>query len=120
MGQFRSQFPEVPVIALTATATEKVREDVVKVLGMRNPLIFLTSFNRPNLHYEVQSKTKKVNEEIAKLIKSNYHYMTGIIYCISKKDCESLSKVLKKDYKIKSGYYHAKIAPEKRNKIQTK
>ncbi|CAG9320716.1 unnamed protein product [Blepharisma stoltei] len=120
LGLFRDHFPEIPIIALTATATEKVREDIVRVLGMRNPIIFLTSFNRPNLYYEVRPKFKKINEEIGKIIKNQYPNQTGIIYCISKKDCEMVSRNLKKEHKIKAGYYHAKLTPDKRSKVQTK
>lgn len=120
MTYFRERYPDIPVLALTATATEKVREDIVKVLQMRNALIFLTSFNRPNLSYEVRNKNKKVVEDVANLIKHKYNNQTGIVYCISKKDCENLSKSLKKDYKVLAAFYHAEVPVEKRNKIQEK
>lgn len=120
LRRFRDNFPNIPVLALTATATEKVREDVVKVLKMNKPLMFVTSFNRPNLSYEVRNKTKKVNEEIANFIQRNHRDETGIIYCLSTKDCENVAKCLRREYKIKADFYHAKINNEKRNNTQDK
>ena len=71
-----------PVIALTATATPKVQHDIQKNLGMQDAVVFKSSFNRPNLYYEVRPKTKDVDKEIIKFIKSN-EGKSGIIYCLS-------------------------------------
>ena len=115
--KFRQTFPTVPIIALTATATTHVREDICSLLGMKNPQFFLTSFNRPNLSYEVRAKSKKVTEEIAIFIKSKNN-QSGLVYCISKKDCENVAKSLNEIFDIKTGYYHADLASEKRNLSQ--
>lgn len=118
LSSFRKKFPRVPILALTATATDKVREDIVKVLGMKDPIIFETSFNRPNLIYDVKIKKKSVNDDIAFLIKSKYPDSTGLIYCVSKKDCEKVAKFLKTNHKFKASYYHAELKPEKRTFVQ--
>mmetsp|Transcript_26073 Transcript_26073/g.46293 ORF Transcript_26073/g.46293 Transcript_26073/m.46293 type:complete len:982 (-) Transcript_26073:43-2988(-) len=115
---FRKTYPKVPIIALTATATDKVKEDIVKVLGMNNALIFLSSFNRPNLIYEVRPKSKGIDEEIAQFIRTKYPSSSGIIYCISRKDCERLAKQLRRSYRISAKHYHAELKPEKRTKNQ--
>ena len=84
---------------------------------MKNTKFFLTSFNRPNLSYEVRIKTKKTTEEIAYYIKSKPK-QTGLIYCISRKDCENLAKNLNDSFEIKAGFYHADLPSEKKNLIQ--
>lgn len=119
LSKFRLSYPAVPIIALTATATSQVRMDICKLLGMRSPEVFLTSFNRPNLTYEVRGKTKKTTEEIANFIKGKGK-KSGLIYCISRKDCESLAKVLTENFAIEAGFYHADLPNEKRSEIQQK
>jgi ATP-dependent DNA helicase RecQ len=86
---------EVPVIALTATATPKVQSDIVKNLGLRNPSIFISSFNRPNLHYEIQPKVKKDQtiKNIVKFIVQNKD-KSGIIYTLNRKTNEELADML--------------------------
>ena len=71
-----------PIIALTATATQKVREDIKKILGMPDAKEFKSSFNRPNLYYEVRRKTNDIDKDIIKFIKANSG-KSGIIYCLS-------------------------------------
>lgn len=83
-----------PVIALTATATAKVQHDIIKNLGIRGAKIFKSSFNRPNLFYEVRPKTKNVDSDIIRYIKSNPG-KSGIIYCLSRKKVEELTEALK-------------------------
>lgn len=119
LGELRKKYPNVPIIALTGTATDRIRQDVMNLLKMRNPKVFQASFNRPNLFYEVRVKTRKVIDEIAEFINAKHRGKSGLIYCISKKDCEKVSKSLKKQ-KIKAGFYHAGISEEKRTKIQIK
>jgi len=94
-----------PVIALTATATPKVQHDIQKNLGMQDARIFKSSFNRPNLYYEVRPKTAAVDKEIIKFIK-NQEGKSGIIYCLSRKKVEELAEVLKVN-NIKALPYHA-------------
>ena len=83
----------LPVIALTATATPKVQEDILKNLKIKDAKIFKASFNRPNLYYEVRTKTKDVVIDIVKFVKKNKS-KSGIIYCLSRKKVEELSKTL--------------------------
>ena len=94
-----------PVIALTATATPKVQHDIQKNLGMTNATVFKSSFNRPNLYYEVRPKTKNVDKDIIKFIKSQ-EGKSGIIYCLSRKKVEELAETLKVN-NIKALPYHA-------------
>ena len=94
-----------PIIALTATATDKVRTDIKKNLGIVDATEFKSSFNRPNLYYEVRQKTKDVDKDIIKYIKTNPN-KSGIIYCLSRKKVEELAEVLKTN-DIKAAAYHA-------------
>ena len=94
-----------PIIALTATATPKVQHHIQKNLGMTSAAVFKSSFNRPNLYYEVRPKTKDVDREIIKFIKGN-EGKSGIIYCLSRKKVEELAEVLRLN-DIKALPYHA-------------
>ena len=94
-----------PSIALTATATPKVQHDIQKTLGMTDALVFKSSFNRPNLYYEVRQKTNNIDKDITKFIKENPG-KSGIIYCLSRKKVEELAEVLKING-IKVLPYHA-------------
>ena len=105
-----------PVIALTATATPKVQHDIQKNLGMQNAKVFKSSFNRPNLYYEVRSKTKNVDKDIIKYIKSQ-EGKSGIIYCLSRKKVEELSEMLSVN-NIKALPYHAGMDSAQRNANQ--
>jgi len=96
---------KIPIMALTATATPKVRHDIQKNLGMLNAEVFLSSFNRPNIYYEVRNKTKDVDKEIIKFIK-NHSGQSGIVYCLSRKQVEDFSELLQVN-KIKALPYHA-------------
>ncbi len=105
-----------PVIALTATATDKVRTDIKKNLGITDAVDFKSSFNRPNLYYEVRPKTKDIDKEIIKLIKSNPG-KSGIIYCLSRKKVEELADILKAN-DIKAASYHAGMDAATRSATQ--
>ena len=94
-----------PVIALTATATPKVKMDIQKNLGMTDAAEFKSSFNRPNLYYEVRAKTNNVDSDIVKFIKHN-EGKSGIIYCLSRKKVEELAEILQANG-IKARPYHA-------------
>ena len=99
--------PEIPVIALTATATPKVQSDIIKNLGLREPAIFISSFNRPNLYYEIQPKVKKDQtiKSIVKFISQNKG-KSGIIYTLNRKTTEELADMLMAN-SIKAVAYHA-------------
>ena len=105
-----------PVIALTATATDKVRTDIKKNLGITDAVDFKSSFNRPNLYYEVRPKTKDIDKEIIKLIKANPG-KSGIIYCLSRKKVEELADILKAN-DIKAASYHAGMDAATRSATQ--
>lgn len=94
-----------PVIALTATATDKVRMDIKKSLGIMDATEFKSSFNRPNLYYEVRPKTAEIDRDIVKFIRQNSG-KSGIIYCLSRKKVEELAAVLQAN-NIKAAAYHA-------------
>ena len=96
---------KAPVIALTATATPKVQHDIQKTLGMTEARIFKSSFNRPNLFYEIRQKTKDIDREIIRYIKSRAG-KSGIVYCLSRKKVEELAEILKIN-DIKALAYHA-------------
>lgn len=105
-----------PVIALTATATDKVRMDIKKSLGITNAKEFRSSFNRPNLYYEVRQKTKDIDKQIIKFIKQ-HPGKSGIVYCISRKKVEELAAVLQAN-EIKAAPYHAGLDSAKRSQTQ--
>lgn len=106
----------VPVIALTATATEKVRADIKKNLGILDAVEFKSSFNRPNLYYEVRPKSEKVDRDVIKFIKS-HPKVSGIIYCLSRKRVEELTEVLRTN-DINACAYHAGLDAQVRNETQ--
>lgn len=105
-----------PVIALTATATDKVRTDIKKNLGMPDAMEFKSSFNRPNLYYEVRPKTKNVDKDIIKFIKL-HPGKSGIIYCLSRKKVEELAAILRAN-EIKAAAYHAGLDSSTRSQTQ--
>lgn len=105
-----------PVIALTATATDKVRTDIKKNLGISDAKEFKSSFNRANLYYEVRSKTQDIDKQIIKFIKL-HEGKSGIIYCLSRKKVEELSEVLKTN-EIKASPYHAGLDSSTRSQTQ--
>ena len=107
---------EAPVIALTATATDKVRSDIKKNLGICDALEFKSSFNRSNLYYEVRPKTQDVDRNIIMFIRQHAG-KSGIIYCLSRKKVEELSAILKAN-NIKAGPYHAGLDSAKRSQTQ--
>ena len=111
-----NEIGKAPVIALTATATAKVRDDIKKNLGIQNAPDFKSSFNRPNLYYEVKSKTKDVDKDIIKFIKSNPG-KSGIIYCLSRKKVEELAEVLQAN-EISAKAYHAGMDSAMRSQTQ--
>ena len=111
-----NQIGPAPVIALTATATDKVRTDIKKNLGITDALEFKSSFNRPNLYYEVRQKTKNVDRDIIRFIRRNPG-KSGIIYCLSRKKVEELAEVLRTN-DIKAEAYHAGMDSATRSATQ--
>ena len=105
-----------PVIALTATATDKVRTDIKKSLGIVDATEFKSSFNRPNLYYEVRPKTQNVDKDIIKFIKQ-HPGKSGIIYCLSRKKVEELAAILRAN-DIKAAAYHAGLDSNTRSNTQ--
>src|SRR5690606_2602093 len=103
----------IPIIGLTATATPKVQEDVLKNLGIPNAKTFKASFNRPNLYYEVRPKTKNADADIIRFVKQNTG-KSGIIYCLSRKRVEELAQVLQVNG-IKAVPYHAGLDAKTRS-----
>ena len=118
LGKLKRMFPDVPLMALTATATEKVvRQDIEKNLRMQNPVLVKLSFNRPNLRYEVRKKgsLKKTVEEMAKEIRMRFKYKSGIVYCLSRKNCEQVAEALNEALGDQSvTYYHAHLEDDER------
>ncbi len=106
----------VPIIGLTATATPKVQEDILKNLGMVNANTFKASFNRANLFYEVRAKTKDVEKDIIRFVR-NYNGKSGIIYCLSRKKVEEIAQILQVNG-IKAVPYHAGLDAKTRAKHQ--
>lgn len=110
------QIGDYPIIGLTATATEKVQEDILKNLGIQEAKTFKASFNRPNLFYEVRPKTNDIEKDIIRFVR-NYPGKSGVIYCLSRKKVEEISQVLQVNG-IKSVPYHAGLDPKTRSKHQ--
>ncbi|WP_439151518.1 DNA helicase RecQ [Winogradskyella sp.] len=106
----------IPIVGLTATATPKVQEDILKSLGMPDAVTFKASFNRPNLYYEVRPKTKNVDADIIRFVKQN-EGKSGIVYCLSRKRVEELAQVLQVNG-IKAVPYHAGLDAKTRVKHQ--
>jgi len=111
-----NEIGRAPIIALTATATDKVRTDIKKSLGILDAKEFKSSFNRPNLYYEVRAKTKDVDKDIIRFIKQ-HPGKSGIIYCLSRKKVEELAAILRAN-DIKAQCYHAGLDSQLRSQTQ--
>ena len=111
-----NEIGKAPIIALTATATDKVRTDIKKNLGIIDAKEFKSSFNRPNLYYEVRPKTKDIDKDIVRFIKQ-HSGKSGIIYCLSRKKVEDLAEVLQAN-DIKAACYHAGLESALRSQTQ--
>eukprot|EP00922_Rhytidocystis_sp_ex-Travisia-forbesii_P047797 GHVS01071283.1.p1 GENE.GHVS01071283.1~~GHVS01071283.1.p1 ORF type:complete len:948 (+),score=158.84 GHVS01071283.1:192-2846(+) len=114
----REEFPNVPLLGLTATATREVLRDVLQQLAMNSPVVFQRSFDRPNLKYFVRPKVKsKVCKDITEWIRSNYRDRSGIIYCFSKRECEKVADDLNQQG-LSAAYYHGQLEPERKEQVQ--
>jgi ATP-dependent DNA helicase RecQ len=116
LAQLREYFPQVPFLALTATATDRVRQDIIKQLDLRDPDIHVASFNRPNLYYEVRRKSTNPYRELLAQVKQTDG--AGIIYCLSRKKVDELTHKLTQDG-IRVLPYHAGLDAETRTNNQT-
>jgi ATP-dependent DNA helicase RecQ len=116
LSQLRQQYPKIPIFAFTATATQRVQKDIIDQLKLHKPSVHLTSFNRPNLYYEIIPKEKRSYEQLLKFIKTLKG--SGIIYCMSRKMVDEISDRLQEDG-IKALPYHAGMGDENRRINQT-
>jgi ATP-dependent DNA helicase RecQ len=119
LKNFRNSLPEVPFMALTATADKSARKDIEEQLGLKKSKLFISSFDRKNLSIEVRGQVpkKKKLEEIARFVDRKKNE-SGIIYCLSRKNTEEVSDYLKADgHSVE--FYHAGMNPEEREKVQT-
>ena len=132
LSVLKNEFPNVPLLAMTATATEQVKQDIIRNLCMSRPRLIKLSFNRPNLAYEVRKKGNKAKfvKEMAEVIREN-RGKTGIVYCLSRKKCQDMAEALNQElsdgpnggyYRRTGGrggyvsYYHAKLEPDVRSR----
>lgn len=118
LGILRDMFPRIPIIALTATADKLTRQDIVKQMRLREPRIFISSFDRPNLSltvkrgYQQKEKSKAILDFIER-----HRGESGIIYCMSRNKTETVAQMLRKNG-IRAAIYHAGLETEKRNQAQ--
>jgi ATP-dependent DNA helicase RecQ len=115
LAELRDKFPDVPIMALTATATERVRRDIIEGLKLREPACYVASFNRPNLTYRVVPKARPY-DQVLQFVQARPNE-SGIVYCQSRKSAESVAKRLNDDG-IKAAPYHAGLTGEERAKNQ--
>jgi ATP-dependent DNA helicase RecQ len=113
----RKRYSDIPVVALTATATERVRKDIIQQLALKQPSIHIASFNRQNLYYEVRFKKKSAYAELLELIREGEG--SGIIYCLTRKKVDELTIKLQHD-KVAVLPYHAGLTDEERSNNQTR
>jgi len=119
LGAMKGMFPEVPVLGLTATSTAEVTKDVKSILRIPSALVFLSGFNRPNLHYSVRLKpddAKENYENLSKLVGKEFEGSSGIIYTTTIKEVETLRDELRKRG-IGAGCYHAQMDPDRRRRV---
>ncbi|XP_028770926.1 ATP-dependent DNA helicase Q-like 1 isoform X1 [Neltuma alba] len=120
LGCLKLNFRDVPVMALTATATHSVREDILSALRIPHAILLERSFDRPNLKYEVIVKTKEPLKQLGKLVTDRFKNQCGIVYCLSKSECVEVSKYLNQKCNIKTEYYHAGLSARQRVAVQKK
>lgn len=111
----RQRYPTVPVLALTATATTRVRHDIIQQLALQQPLIHVSSFNRPNLYYEVRPKPKRAYQDLVRLVQQTSG--SGIVYCLSRKKVDEITQRLQQEG-IEALPYHAGLNDQVRKENQ--
>ncbi|XP_078435713.1 RECQ helicase l1 isoform X1 [Wolffia australiana] len=114
LGCLKLHFPGIPIMALTATATPPVRKDILSALRIPHALVLETSFDRPNLKYQVLLKSKDPLKQLGKLLNARFTGMCGIIYCLSKNESVNVSSYLNDQCNIKAACYHAGLASRQR------
>jgi len=117
LRSLRQRYPTVPTIALTATATDRVRTDIIQQLNLTKPIIHVASFNRPNLYYDVQPKQKQAYNQLKQLVTKTEG--AGIIYCLSRRKVDDITMKLQQDG-ISALPYHAGLSDEERESNQTR
>lgn len=117
LRQLRHRYPQVPTLALTATATKRVRQDISQQLGLKQPGIHVASFNRPNLYYEVMGKEQRSYNRLCQIIRGEKG--SGIVYCLSRRKVEETAQLLQRDG-IQALPYHAGMKDEDRSRNQTR
>jgi ATP-dependent DNA helicase RecQ len=115
LGQLRNHFPSTPIIALTATADRLTKRDIITQLNMREPRVFLSSFDRPNINLIVRGGQGRIESMLDYI--GRHPQDPGIIYCLSRKTCETIAAKLKAKG-IKAGHYHAGMTPNQRGAVQ--
>ncbi|NET56305.1 MAG: DNA helicase RecQ [Symploca sp. SIO2E6] len=117
MRHLRQRYPNIPMLALTATATSRVQQDIIQQLTLRQPGIHIASFNRPNLYYDVQPKQRQAYNQLLKQIRS--HQGSGIVYCLSRRQVDEIAFRLQND-QISALPYHAGMSDEARSTNQNR
>jgi ATP-dependent DNA helicase RecQ len=118
IGQFRRQVGNPQTMALTATATPRVREDVVRLLQMKSPKTFITGFARPNLHFEVLFPSGNQAKDAALLAALEEADGPAIVYAATRKRCEDIAETILENTAARAGIYHAGMAPDERRRVQ--
>jgi ATP-dependent DNA helicase Q1 len=119
LGIMKRQFPNVPILGLTATATNSVISDIKKILNLNKCILFKSSFNRPNIFYEIRKKPdthEACMDDIAKLIKTKFDNESGIVYCFSQRESEDVARELC-SRGIKADSYHANLQANIRSRV---
>ncbi|KDN53103.1 ATP-dependent DNA helicase [Tilletiaria anomala UBC 951] len=119
LRSLRTTYPTVPIMAMTATATKRVRLDVINVLRIQESVQLEQSFNRPNLHYEVRKKGAGSLLDVASFIKTKHSNECGIVYCLGRKQCEDVADKLTRQHDIPAKHYHAGLGKGDRVAFQT-
>ncbi|KAI8143734.1 P-loop containing nucleoside triphosphate hydrolase protein [Fennellomyces sp. T-0311] len=117
LGDLKQKYPDVPIMALTATANETVQKDVIHNLHIEGCKVLKQSFNRANLQYEIIPKDKGVYNDIDAFIR-RFGSSSGIIYCVSRRQCEDVAQKLSFDFGISAAHYHAALDSDERIAIQ--
>ncbi|MCO5587461.1 hypothetical protein L7F22_041410 [Adiantum nelumboides] len=120
LGVLKQQFSSVPLMALTATATQPVREEIMKILRIPRAVVLEASFDRPNLTYEVVNKDQDPFKQLGQAIQDRFKGKCGIVYCLSKNECMDVCGYLNEKFHTKTVYYHAGLSGRERMLVQRK